>query len=219
MYGRRCASIKMEPMHNCACNWNYCLAFATRSVTLWHIQGTDSDDIIRTNPDSGNTIFSYDYWNQIKKPSFLVSLFAILTLISVNFADFITGLMTATHKTISETQTMISQQCGHSPAVLSVNITKSLVYPENISVETHYFEMLVPESLCYIIYVGDFYRCVGDFPNAMNRSPTSKTCRIKLVAHTRSPTFVTNIDVNHNFRSLLHQYVCSRLYPLAVSLF
>ena len=55
----------------------------------------------------------------------MISLFAILTLISVNFADFITGLMTATHKTISETETMISQQCGHSPAVLSVNIQLS----------------------------------------------------------------------------------------------
>ena len=84
----------------------------------------------------------------LKKPSFLVSLFAILTLISVNFADFITGLMTATHKTISETQTMISQQCGHSPAVLSVNITKNRSFTLKISL----FKLII--SRCWSPTVG-----------------------------------------------------------------
>ena len=51
-------------------------------------------------------------------------------------------------------------------------------------------------------YVGDFMmvtglRCwlqnhyVGDFPNVLNRSPTTKTCH----QHLWSPTSVTNIDV------------------------
>ena len=59
------------------------------------------------------------------------------------------------------------------------------------------------------------FQAVGDFPNVMDRSPTYQTCRL----NTQSPTCVTNIDVTNNFRLLLHQYVCCRLYPLAVSLF
>lgn len=122
MYGRRCASIKMEPVYHCTRHWHYCLAVTAGSFTLWYIQGIDFELINRVELTTKTRpkILKIN----LKKPSFLVSLFAILTLISVNFADFITGLMTATHKTISETQTMISQQCGHSPAVLSVNITK-----------------------------------------------------------------------------------------------
>ena len=40
-------------------------------------------------------------------------------------------------------------------------------------------------------YVADFFRYVGDFLNALNRSPTSQTCH----QHIWSPTSVTNIDV------------------------
>ena len=56
--------------------------------------------------------------------------------------------------------------------------------------------MMVTDSRCWWQnnYVGDFFRCVGDFLNVLNRSPTSQTCH----QHTWSPTSVTNIDVTVN---------------------
>ena len=55
-----------------------------------------------------------------KKPSFLASLFAILILISVNFADFITGFLNVSHKTLTSHQNDYSFQCGHAPAIMSI---------------------------------------------------------------------------------------------------
>ena len=42
-------------------------------------------------------------------------------------------------------------------------------------------------------YVGDLFRYVGDFLNALNRSSTSQTCH----QHIWSPTSVTRIDVTY----------------------
>ena len=56
MYGRRCASIKMEPLYHCTRHWHYCLAVTAGSFTLWYIQGTDFELINRASADDENSI-------------------------------------------------------------------------------------------------------------------------------------------------------------------
>jgi len=58
-------------------------------------------------------------YGTFKKPSFLFSLFAILILVSANFADFITSFVTLSHKTLT-TDREHQRQCGHAPAVMSL---------------------------------------------------------------------------------------------------
>ena len=61
--------------------------------------------------------------------------------------------------------------------------------------------MMVTDFRCWWQnhYVGDFVRYVGDFFNALNRSPTSQTCH----HHIWSPTSVTNIDVTEQMTYLI----------------
>ena len=58
-------------------------------------------------------------YGTFKKPSFLFSLFAILILVSANFADFITSFVSLSHKTLT-TDREYQRQCGHAPAVMSL---------------------------------------------------------------------------------------------------
>jgi len=67
----------------------------------------------------------------------------------------------------------------HSVTVMLVTTLCWLFYDGNR------FKILVTESC-----VGDFFRYVGDFFNALNRSPTSQTWH----QHFLSPKSVTNID-------------------------
>ena len=59
-------------------------------------------------------------YGTFKKPSFLASLFAILILISVNFADFITGFINVSHKTLTSYENDFALQCGHAPAIMAM---------------------------------------------------------------------------------------------------